>query len=237
MQLHRYHYIVIIVKHLQSKSLIGDSSLVFSPPSILKEALSLNDAFSMPASPLYPRVSSIKIIVRLADPQIRNKATGNYLSIIPYHHDNDKSWETCLSQTTSSSVCKRGNQKKVSFNLTMCFHLFKMLPAETWFFSREGRRVSWTMPSYAISQWPIQQTQRTSRLLCNSYFCRDKIDVFHLKQRLTSPHSTAQRWARVQFVLFCLVLLESPWYQEPPLITEYGGYLARQITAGNEESL
>ena len=42
----------------QSKSLIGDQSIVFSPPSIIKETLhddtdiSLNDAFALPCSPL-----------------------------------------------------------------------------------------------------------------------------------------------------------------------------------------
>ena len=41
----------------QSKSLIGDQSIVFSPPSIIRETLheeksfSLNDAFTLPNSP------------------------------------------------------------------------------------------------------------------------------------------------------------------------------------------
>ena len=49
---------------LQSKSLIGDQSIVFSPPSIIKETLcdeksfSFNDAFTFPKS---PSISAIKV--------------------------------------------------------------------------------------------------------------------------------------------------------------------------------
>ena len=45
------------MSRLQSKSLIGDQSIVFSPPSIIKETLcdeksfSFNDAFTFPKSP------------------------------------------------------------------------------------------------------------------------------------------------------------------------------------------
>jgi len=49
---------------LQSKSLIGDQSIVFSPPSIIKETLcdeksfSFNDAFTFPKS---PNISAVKV--------------------------------------------------------------------------------------------------------------------------------------------------------------------------------
>ena len=48
----------------QSKSLIGDQSIVFSPPSIIKETLcdeksfSFNDAFTFPKS---PNISAVKV--------------------------------------------------------------------------------------------------------------------------------------------------------------------------------
>ena len=56
------------MSRLQSKSLIGDQSIVFSPPSIIKETLcdeksfSFNDAFTFPKS---PSISAIKVRLSL----------------------------------------------------------------------------------------------------------------------------------------------------------------------------